>query len=136
MLRMKLGSRKAKLQQLLCSRVSDFRVSGRKAFPWPLLWLSSNLITRHLVGIQDLVEFFFGEIGLLAGSLADGLVVADDLGGDHHGALRYDGVDFARHDGGARLHLGQRYLGEVRPRPGREPANIVGYLHEAYRDGF
>src|SRR4028119_1557445 len=46
------------------------------------------------------------EVPTLAGEGYGG-IVTDDLRRDHHGALGDDGVDLARHGGGARLDLGE-----------------------------
>jgi hypothetical protein len=37
---------------------------------------------RHLAGVEELVELFFGEVGLLAGYLADGAAGLVGLFGD------------------------------------------------------
>ena len=75
------------------------------------------------------------EVPALAGD-SYGSVVADKLGRDHRGTLGYYRVYLAGHYGRARLYFGQGDLGEVRSRSGPEPAEVVGYLHYADRDGL
>ncbi len=69
----------------------------------------------------------------LAATEGDGAVVPEYLDGDHHHRLALGRVDLARHDGGARLVVRQLQFAEAAARAGREPAHVVGDLHQ--RDG-
>ena len=64
-----------------------------------------------------------------------GRVVADHLGADHGGGFAEDRVHLARHDRRARLQVGQRDLAEAGPRSRTHPAQVVGDLVQAHRDG-
>ena len=62
-------------------------------------------------------------------------VVADDLGARHQGRLGNDGVHLARHDAAPRLEVGEVDLAEAGARAGSHPAQVVGDLRQADRDG-
>ena len=60
----------------------------------------------------------------------DGGVVAEHARADHGERLALRGVDLARHDRAARLVLRQPQLAQTGARPGTEPADVVGDLHQ------
>ena len=57
-------------------------------------------------------------------------VVAHDLGADHGQGFALRGVDLARHDGGARLVLGQNQLAKTTSGSAAEVSDILGNLGE------
>ena len=61
-------------------------------------------------------------------------VVAEHLHADHRQRLGLRRVHLARHDRRAGLVLREDQLAEPGPRPGAEPADVVGDLHEAHRE--
>ena len=81
-------------------------------------------VPRH-DGLED-VEL---EVALRAGE-ADRRVVAEHLGGDHRHGLALGRVDLARHDGRARLVLGDDQLADAVTRTRRVPTHVVRDLHE------
>ena len=78
---------------------------------------------------DDRLEDVELEIALRAGE-ADGGVVAHDLDGDHGDGFALGGIDFAGHDGRARLVFGNDQFAEAAAWAGGEPANVVGDLHQ------
>ncbi|CAM2158157.1 conserved hypothetical protein [Paraburkholderia tropica] len=65
-----------------------------------------------------------------------GHVVAEHLAAEHRQRFGLRGVHLARHDRAARLVLGNRQFAETAARAAREPANVVGDLHEARGHGL
>jgi len=78
---------------------------------------------------DDRLEDVELEVALRPGD-RDRRVVAHHLDGDHRERLGLGRIDLARHDRGAGLVLGERELAETAARPGAEPAEVVGDLHE------
>ena len=90
-------------------------------------------VCQQLDGLQQIMnDHRFVHVQLqmtLAGSKADGHVVAHDLAGQHGQCFALCGVDFARHDRAARLIGGQFNLGQPRARPGTQQTEVIGQLH-------
>lgn len=91
-------------------------------------------VAQQADGLQDVpghdgLEDVELEVALRAGK-ADRRVVAEHLGGDHGHGLALGRVDLARHDGRARLVLGDDQLADAVTRTGGVPAHVVRDLHE------
>ena len=66
----------------------------------------------------------------LARADADGGIIAHHLHRDHSDGLTLGGVHLARHDRGARLILRNGNLADAAAGTGRQPADVVGHLHQ------
>ena len=80
-------------------------------------------------GRYDRLEDIEFEMALRACE-SDGRLIAEDARADHGQRLRLGGIDLARHDGGARLVLGQQQLAKAAARPAAEQAHVVGDLEK------
>ncbi len=74
----------------------------------------------------------------VAGSPADidRHIVAEHLRAHHGERLALRGVDLARHDGTARLVLGNANLAQPAARTGSQPAHVIGDFHQCRRERF
>ncbi len=66
---------------------------------------------------------------------ANGYVIAEHLHGDHRQGFGLGGVDFARHDRGARLVFRDPQFADARSRSADIEADVVGYFHAGAGQG-
>src|SRR6185503_10442766 len=83
---------------------------------------------EHVVQDDGLVDVEL-KIALRAGE-SDGVIVTEDLYGDHGERLALGRVDLPRHDRRARLVFRDPELAEAGARTAGVPADVVGDLHE------